>query len=465
MIGLSLPAPGTELQLRITGLNHEGQGVGRIGVPDQADGDAGRAVVVFVPQALPGEEVRARVSFRARNHLVAEMIERASDAPERRQPPCILATRCGGCAVQHLGDLEQAAWKQDLVQQALRRIGGLELAVEPILTSPSPLSYRNRTTIPLERTADGVLRAGFYRSGSHRIVNMSRCPVLDPRIDRLIAPLKQDLETSDWPVDVDLREGGGLRHLSLRVGHHSGEVLLTLISSHDGLPDLETMAGIWMERWPELVGVCLNLQPAATNTLMGSRTTVVAGRSWLRERFAGLELRIGPDTFFQVHTAQAERLVPLLEEALLPAAGRRLIDAYCGIGTFSLSLAAAGAQVLGLEQHPASVEQARLNAALNGLNGLTVEAVDVRDALPAALETADGLLLDPPRKGLPAGVCDAVLDDPPERIAYLSCNPASLARDLARLTAAGTLRLTRVQPLDFFPQTSHVEGLAVLQRI
>jgi 23S rRNA (uracil1939-C5)-methyltransferase len=459
-MGLSLPVPGTDLDLCISGLNHHGQGVARV----SADPGSGSELVVFVPEALPGERVRARVHHKAQRHLVAHALERANDAPERRHPPCILASDCGGCDVQHLTDAAQLAWKQDLVQQALRRIGGQTLAVDPILASETPLGYRNRTTIPLERSPDGQLRAGFYRSGTHRIVNMNRCPVLDPRIDRLIAPLKLDLEQSDWPVDVDLSEGGGLRHLALRVGHHTGEVLLTLISSHSDLPELPTLAEIWMQRWPELVGVCLNIQPRPTNTLMGPRTVAIAGRSWLSDRFAGLEVRIAPDTFFQVHTAQAERLVPLLIEALRPAPGRTLVDAYCGIGTFSLPLAAAGARVLGLEQHPSSVEQARLNAGLNGLNGLTLQAADVGLVLPEALEGADGLLLDPPRKGLPERVCEAILAAPPRKVAYLSCNPATLARDLARLTAPGTLRLRRVQPVDFFPQTHHVEALAVLER-
>jgi 23S rRNA (uracil1939-C5)-methyltransferase len=319
--------------------------------------------------------------------------------------------------------------------------------------------------IPLQRTVDGRLRAGFYRSGSHRIVNMSRCPVLDPRIDRLIAPLKQDLETSDWPVDVDLHGEGGLRHLALRVGHHTGEILLTLVSSHDDLPGLEPLAADWMRRWPELVGVCLNLQPHPTNTLMGPGTTGVAGRPWLIERFAGLSLRIAADTFFQVNTSQAERLVPLLQAALSPRPGRTLVDAYCGIGTFSLPLAAAGARVVGVEQHEGSIRQARLNADLNGLSTATFHAADVAEALPQFLGAADGLLVDPPRRGLPEGLCERIAAAAPQRVAYLSCNPASLARDLARLGAAGTLRVLSVQPIDLFPQTSHVEVLAVLERI
>jgi 23S rRNA (uracil1939-C5)-methyltransferase len=460
-MGLSMPAAGTDLELQVTGLNHEGHGVARLQAPDPGAGE----LVVFVADALPGEQVRVRVRHRGQRHLVAELIQRHDNAPDRRNPPCILAGDCGGCSVQHLNDPAQAAWKQQMIQETLRRIGGLSLLVEPILAAVTPLGYRNRAVIPLERTAEGRLRAGFYRSGSHRIVNMNRCPVLDPRIDRLIAPLKLDLEVSDWPVDVNLHEGGGLRHLALRLGHHTGEVLLTLISSHDDLPDLQAQAEIWMERWPEIVGVCLNLQPRPTNTLMGPSTTCIAGRPWLFERFDGLRYQIGPDTFFQVNTPQAEQLLPLLKEALLPSAGTRIVDAFCGIGTFTLPMAAAGAQVLGLEQHAGSVAQARINASLNGLNAVELEAADVATALPEALLHADALLLDPPRKGLPMTVCDAILAAPPQRLAYLSCNPASLARDLARLCADGSLRLISVQPLDFFPQTSHVEALAVLERI
>ncbi|APD48962.1 23S rRNA (uracil(1939)-C(5))-methyltransferase RlmD [Synechococcus sp. CS-602] len=457
----SLPATGIELELCIHGLNHEGQGVAR--TADSAEGESG--LVVFVPNALPGENVRVRVQHRAQRHLVAELITRHNDSADRRKPPCILANDCGGCSVQHLEDQAQALWKQTLVQETLRRIGGLSIESEPIIPAQAPTDYRNRAVIPLERTPEGRLRAGFYRSGSHRIVNMNRCPVLDPRLDRLIAPLKHDLEVSDWPVDVNLSEGGGLRHLALRLGHHTGDVLLTLISSHDDLPDLAIQAAIWMERWPELVGVCLNLQPRPNNTLMGPTTRCIAGRPWLIERFAGLQYQIGPDTFFQVNTAQAEQLLPLLLQALQPSPDRRIVDAYCGIGTFTLPLAAAGAQVLGLEQQAGSVEQARINAALNGLNNVELEVADVAIGLPEALRHADALLLDPPRKGLPHKVCEAIVADPPARVAYLSCNPASLARDLARLSADGRLVVRSIQPLDFFPQTSHVEALAVLERV
>jgi len=446
-------AIGERLELDIDGLGHDGQGVGRW-----------QGLAVFVPGALPGERVLARVRRLAKRHLEADLLGVERSSHERRRPPCILADRCGSCTLQHTTAAAQAQYKQDLVVQALRRIGNLELPVDPIWSAPEELGYRNRALIPLERTPEGVLRAGYYRRGSHKLVNLNRCPVLDPRIDTLIAPIKEDLEASGWPVDVNLTGGGGLRHLALRVGQHTGEVLLTLVSSHGDLPGLDQLALDWQRRWPQVVGVCLNLQPRASNTVLGPQTDCISGRPWLTEHFAGQALHIGADTFFQVNTLQAERLVPLLREAFAPLERHALVDAYCGIGTFSLPLAAAGAKVVGLESHGGSVQQARANAERNQLSRALFEQTDVAAVLASRLEAADGLLVDPPRKGLSPEVTAAILESRPKRVAYISCNPATLARDLGLLSRDRTYAITWVQPVDFFPQTSHVETVALLER-
>ncbi|MDM7952151.1 MAG: 23S rRNA (uracil(1939)-C(5))-methyltransferase RlmD [Cyanobium sp. CZS 25K] len=452
---------GDKLQIEITDLGHDGQGVGRHG-----------GQVVFVSGALPGDTVQVRLQVVARRHLVGELQRVLTPSPERRRPPCILADNCGGCSLQPLEDGAQAAWKQRSLEQTLQRIGGLSAPVRPLLVAESTLGYRNRAVIPLERRADGRLRAGYYRRGTHRIVNMARCPVLDPRIDALIAPLKADLEASDWPVDrhggdPQAEEGPGLRHLGLRVGVATGELLLTLISSHDDLPGLDAMADAWRQRWPQLVGVCLNLQPLPTNRLMGEETRAIRGREWLHESFAGLRFRIAADTFFQVNTRQAERLVPYLMEALGPGPGDgTLLDAYCGIGTYSLPLAAAGWHVSGVELHPRAVAMARLNAAANELEARAqFEQADVPQVLEERLQGMTALVLDPPRKGLSPAATAAILAAPPSRIAYVSCDPAALARDLAQLCGSGLYRLNWVQPIDFFPNTSHVEALAALERV
>jgi 23S rRNA (uracil1939-C5)-methyltransferase len=443
---------GERVSLDLEDLASDGRGIGRL-----------EGQVVFVAGGLPGDRVRARIVARSRRHLVAELLAVETASIDRRRPPCILADHCGGCTLQPLEDTAQQAWKQKQVEENLRRIAGLEPGVSPLLASASGLGYRNRAVIPLERDPDGRLRAGYYRRGSHQIVNMNRCPVLDPRIDDLILALKEDLEAGPWPVDRH-GHGGGLRHLALRVGSRSGERLITLVSSSADLEGLEPLAEHWMARWPDLVGVALNLQPLANNLLMGPETRVLAGRGWIREQFAGLELRIAADTFFQVHTEQAERVVPLLL-AFLGGVPGRLVDAFCGIGTYSLPLAAAGWQVHGLEQHGGAVELARFNAAANGLSERTCfEIAEVGALLAERLPGVQALFVDPPRKGLEPAALAAVLADPPPRLAYLSCDPATLARDLGQLTREGGYRLVGVHPIDFFPNTSHVETLACLER-
>lgn len=438
------------LLVEVADLDHQGRGIARH-----------RGQVLVVEGAVPGDRVLVRLQGRRRQQHLARLVEVVEPSPDRRRPPCILADHCGGCSLQALEPLAQQRWKAELVRQTLRRLAGLEVPLRPLQASATELAYRNRAIIPLERDGQGRLRAGFYRRGSHRIVNMNRCPVLDPRLDALIAPLKQDLQASPWPVDR--HGGGGLRHLALRVGHHSGELLLTLIAGPGALEGLEQQARLWMERWPTVVGVTLNRQPLPTNQLFGPHTLTLAGRDRLRERFAGLELQIASDTFFQVHTLQAERVVPLLLQALPPPQGV-LIDAYCGIGTYSLPLARMGWRLVGLEQHQASVDLARENATANGLEAsCRFHAADVGQALADHLPGATALLLDPPRRGLEGPVLEAIAACPPRHLLYLSCDPATLARDLRRL-CADDYRLRSVTPLDFFPNTAHVETLAVLER-
>ncbi len=449
---------GQQLEGVVSGLSHDGLAVVRH-----------HGQVLFAPGGLPGETLRLRVLHRSRSHWSAEVLAVLEPSPERRRPPCILAEHCGGCSVQHLEQQAQQRWKRQKLIDALQRIARLghdwDALMPPTLSAGAGLGYRNRAVLPLERRADGTLRAGYYRPGSHRIVNLNHCPVLDPRLDALIAPLKADLEASGWPVDRHLRSTGGLRHLALRLGHHSGELLITLVSSHRRLDGLEELAGRWLDRWPQLVGVCLNIQDRPTNTLLGPTTGVVAGRDWLREGFAGQELQVGADSFFQVNTVQAEAVVPLLHSAFAGQSPGVVIDAYCGIGTYSLPLAAAGWSVLGMERNPAAVDLARRNAVVNRLaERCRFQEGPVAELLAEAIPDCQALVVDPPRKGLEPAVLAAVLAAPPPSLLYLSCDPATLARDLGALAGPeGPYSLESVQPIDFFPQTSHVEALAVLR--
>ena len=450
------PVAGQIITVLGTDLNHQGLGLARW-----------QGWVVIVPQLLPGEEAQVQLLQRKKSQWFARHLKTIVAAPGARKPPCILAKDCGGCSLQHLEESVQAEWKRARLEQTLKRIGGIDIqSPAPINHDLEHLGYRNRALIPLLRH-DDHLRLGYYRRGSHRIVNLNRCPVLDPRIDALIKPLKQDLEASGWPADADLNDELGLRHLGLRVGMRTGELLITLVSATSELNGVKELAVEWMNRWPAVSGVTLNLQPRRSNTVLGAITHTLAGRDCISERFCGLQLLLGTTTFFQINTARAEQIVIVLRDWLLERGDcKRLIDAYCGIGTISLPVAAAGICVVGLEINPTSVQQAKHNAALNGITDANFEAGDVSLLLSNYLPNHDALVVDPPRKGLAPDVLNAILNCPPKSLAYLSCDSATLARDLKRLVSeGGPYAIDRIHPVDFFPQTTHLECLVLMERI
>lgn len=450
----ALPRPGEIVEVTGLDLDRKGHGLARW-----------QGWVLVIPDLLPGERAEVQLQQRRRSQWLAKLVKTLDQAPGRQRPPCILASDCGGCSIQHLKDSDQSLLKQHQLKETLTRIGAINHPIQPLLTATNrTFGYRNRGLIPLRRNSDGNLRMGYYKQGSHKIVNLNRCPVLDPRLEYYLQPIKEDLQFRNWPADADLQGVDGLRHLGLRIGHASGEILITLISSTSCLPGLHHQAKAWIQRWDQVKGVTLNLQPNRSNLILGTQTLLLAGESEITEQFCGLTLKLATTTFFQINTPQAEHVVEIIREWFCQH--RRttaVIDAFCGIGTIALPLAAAGLKVLGLEINADSIEQARNNARMNGLNNVQFRAGDVGDHLLASLPDYDGLVVDPPRKGLTDAVVEAILNRPPRRVAYLSCDPATLARDLRRLTdPEGPYKIEQIQPVDFFPQTTHLECLVLL---
>jgi 23S rRNA (uracil1939-C5)-methyltransferase len=329
------------------------------------------------------------------------------------------------------------------------------------------LGYRNKVTYPLA-LSQGNVQAGYYRKGSHRLVNLNQCPVQDPRLNPFLAGIKQDLQTlvhtQGWQIYNEQFHKGNLRHFSLRIGRRTGEVLLTLIGCDPNLPNLDTQVQIWLQQYPDLVGVCFNHNPERDNRIFGPTTHCLAGRSEVSEQFAGLQFQIGADTFFQIYTEQAEALVHLILAGLDLQGHEQILDAYCGIGTLSLPLAQRCRHLIGLELHPATVTQAQANAKHNQIDNAEFRVGAVETLLPQISQTPDIVILDPPRKGCTPAVLNSLLRLAPRRIVYMSCNPTTLARDLQLLCAGGQYQLERVQPADLFPQTAHVEALAWLSK-
>ncbi|MGB3494608.1 MAG: 23S rRNA (uracil(1939)-C(5))-methyltransferase RlmD [Elainellaceae cyanobacterium] len=452
---------GAHIAVDIHDLSNRGDGVGRWG--DR---------IVFVPDTVPGDRVDVRLTQVKPSYANATLQAILQPSSQRVRPGCIVADKCGGCQWQAVAYAQQLNAKRDQIGQALERIGGLPgMTIHPVMPS-EPFGYRNKATYPLGRSSStGQVQAGYYQKRSHKLVNLNQCPVQDERFNPLMAGVKQDIQKQGWSIYSETRHQGRLRHLSLRIGRRTGEMLLTLVSTEAALEGLEAQAQEWIGRYPGLVGVCLNLNPARTNAIFGAETRCIAGQPFLTERFAGLTFQVTANTFFQVNTEQAEVLLQIILDELHLSGNEVLVDAYCGIGTLTLPLAKHVKQAIAIESQAEAVQQAQVNAALNGVDNAAFHIGDVGTLLPQIQEAVDVVVLDPPRKGCDKAVLDGLLAIAPTCIVYVSCNPATLARDLKALCGSGEdaspplYRVRRVQPVDFFPQTAHVECAVFLERI
>ncbi|MBW4670729.1 MAG: 23S rRNA (uracil(1939)-C(5))-methyltransferase RlmD [Cyanomargarita calcarea GSE-NOS-MK-12-04C] len=445
---------GELIEVVITDLSDTGDGVGRA-----------FERVVFISDAVSGDRILARLVHVKQKFAHAKIKELLQASPHRIKPSCIVADKCGGCQWQHIDYEYQLLAKQNQVIQALERIGGfVQPPVDPVLAAPSSLGYRNKSTYPMSVSRTGDVQAGYYQKGSHQLINLNECPVQDARLNPILAEVKQDIQRQGWQIYNEERHTGQIRHLSLRIGRRTGEILLTLVVKDWNLPRIQNQAEEWLKRYPQLVGVSLNQQGDRTNAIFGRETRCVAGKSYLREIFAGLEFQVLPDTFFQVYTETAEALLQEIQSELNLQGSEVLVDAYCGIGTLTLPLAKQVRRALGLEVQASSVQQAIINAQLNDINNVSFHTGTVEKLLPHLDITPDVVLIDPPRKGCANTVIETLLESKPKRIVYVSCKVSTLARDLKLLCQEGVYTIRRIQPADFFPQTPHVEAAAFLVR-
>ncbi len=450
-------APGQRVVLDIQGFAEEGEGVG------QWEG-----TVVRVPATVPGDRVRVAIVHVGQRGAIAQIERLEIPSPDRVRPACILADSCGGCTWQAVRYGLQCEAKWERVRGALVEIGGFTpAAIAPILhpiVPAAPLGYRNKAIYPLAIGKDGQVKAGFYRKGTHRVVNANRCPAQDSRLDPLLADLKQDIARQGWSIYDEATHTGALRSLVLRVGRRTGEVLLGLVSAVRDLPHLRDRAAEWMDRYPHLVGVVLHWHPDRGNAVFGKESLTVAGRDWLAERCADLTFHLRLDTFFQVYTEQAEAAIATLRDRLALQGTETLVDAYAGVGTLVLPLAGAVQSAIAIERHPGAVALGQRNAQINGIANVEFVTAAVEAYLPTLPQAPAVVILDPPRKGCDPAVLAALRSRSPQRLAYMSCNPHTLARDLKHLCADGAFTLDSIHPFDFFPQTPHVEAIAFLRR-
>lgn len=438
-----------EATFLIDDLGRDGEGVGRAG---------GR--VLFVSGATVGDEVRASFPDDGKPFAKARLLEIVRPSRDRVAPECPLYETCGGCQTMELTYEAELRVKERRLRDALVRIGGLaEPPVEPIVPAAHTSHYRMKATMPAAPSAEGLI-FGYYRRGSHALVDVDDCTVLDAEVQRTANVIRDALRAAGVPAWDEARREGAVRSLLVRRSHSGGGM-------HAVLTVTRPLPGDWAKGVPEaqplLSGLLVAVEPVVTNRLVGTRPEVIWGEPTIRENLLGKTFRVSPAAFFQANPEMAGDLFAAASEAT-GSRGRSLLDLYAGTGTLAILLAQGMEIVEGVEMVGAAVRDARSNARLNGLRQVRFYAGEAATVLRERLSAGaryDTVALDPPRKGAQEAV-PLMLEARPERIVYVSCDPATLARDVA-LLGHGGYTLTSARPFDLFPRTVHVETLAVLE--
>ncbi|EJO22096.1 23S rRNA (uracil-5-)-methyltransferase RumA [Selenomonas sp. FOBRC6] len=445
---------GQVYEIRIERLGTSGEGVGRY-----------ENFTVFIPQALPNERVLTVIEEVKKTYARGRIQKILQESPARVTPLCEIYDECGGCQLQHLSYEEQLHAKRAQVVDALTHIGKLpQILVNETLRADDTWNYRNKMQFPIG-LHKGRLVVGCFAQGSHRIINTENCHIQRSANNELANTVHEVAEKLHIPVYNEDTHKGILRHIVGRVGRR-GELMAVIVTATKQLPRAKDFVRLLRERLPHLVSVHQNIQTYRNNVIMGRDTELLWGRPTILDTLGRLNFHISPRSFFQVNTRQAERLY---EQALTYAdlhGTETVIDAYCGTGTITLFLAQKARKVYGIEIVQPAILDARKNARDNHVKNAEFIVGDATAVMPALYKQGirpDVVVVDPPRAGCTEIVLRTFANMKPQRIVYVSCNPATLARDLAILKDLGYIT-QEVQPVDLFPQTSHVENVALLMR-
>ena len=448
------------LTLHIKRLSSDGSGVAH-----SADGEA-----VFIPGAAPGDEAQIRIVKDCGRYAFGILEQLITPSPDRIPLDCAVAGPCGGCSLRHLDYAAELRAKQENVADAFQRIGGLDVSVLPIQPSPDVDRYRNKVQFPVGRDKNGVPCIGFYAGRTHRIVPCPDCK-LQPDVLNKISNTLCSFFNDHHIQPYDEVSGKGLvRHIFLRRGAHSGQIMVCLVCTRAKLPSSNELCALLQAKFPAITTILLNVNAKSTNVILGSETQVLSGPGFIEDTLCGVPVRLGPLSFYQVNTFAAERLYGIAAEYAQLSPDDLLLDLYCGMGTIGLSMVRRCRELVGVEIVPEAIESAKANAARMGAEVAAKSRFFCADAGQAAARLAaeglhpDVVMLDPPRKGCDEATLSAVVRMSPRRIVYVSCNPATAARDAAWLEQNG-YHADRVQPVDLFPRTKHVECVLLMSKV
>ena len=441
------------LTLEITGYTAEGMGVARW---------EGR--VVFIPGTILGERWEVQLLKVKTNVAWGRAVRLLAPSPERVELDCPLAGRCGGCQYRHMTYEEELRAKRQRVQDALTRVGGVSLELPQVLGAENPLRYRNKVQFPVAQEKRG-LAVGYYRARSHDVLDVDDCLLQPEAVTTLRLAFKGWMERYRVPAYDEGTCQGLIRHLYVRT-NQAGEALCCVVANGTRLPHAPELVQALRQAVPSLAGLVLNTNTKDTNVILGPNYRTIWGRDFLEERLCGMTFRLSVPSFFQINRAQTERLYTQALEFAGLTGQETVLDLYCGIGTISLALAQRAGQVIGAEIVPEAVQDAQANAARNQVDNarfLCGDAVEAAFQLAAEGVRPQVICVDPPRKGLAPEVPEILASMAPDRIVYVSCDPATLARDVKRFGELG-YPAVKARAVDLFPRTAHVETVVLLSQ-
>lgn len=446
---------GQKIELTITGYSHLGEGVGKHG-----------GFTLFVPLAAAGERVLAQVEEVKKNHGRARLVEVIQSSPDRSAPPCDVFGRCGGCQLQHISYPEQLRMKERQVRDSFTRIGRMEgVKIHPVIGMKEPWRYRNKALVSFGMR-NGKVIVGFYAPRTHRVVDMDSCLIQHALNDRLIRKVKQLAQSLKIPVYDRLKHRGVLRHVMVRTGFSTGECMVVLVTNGNKLPRRQKWVEELRREFPQLKSIIQNIHRGRSKEVLGPENRLLWGRDVIYDRIGDVAFAISPHSFFQVNPLQTKVLYDQVERYAGLTGNETVIDAYCGIGSIALYLARRAKRVYGVDVVGAAIRDAGRNAALNGMDHVTFEEGAAEEIMPRWHREGikpDVIVLDPPRRGCDPALLDTAASMQPGRIIYVSCESSTLARDAKYLAERG-YAVREVQPVDMFPQTGHVECVALMEK-
>lgn len=437
-------------------------------------GNSGEGVIrvenypLFIPGGLPQEQIRAKVVRVNPSHGFARIEEILKPSPEREDPPCPYYGRCGGCNMQHQSYEGQLRFKTQRVKDCFQRIGGIkDPGVLNAIGMESPWRYRNKVQMPIG-CSNGDTLVGFYRERSHEIINIKECLIQNRPSDIVADTVRTWLK--DWEIPVadhdKTKMGSGVRHLLIREGRFTGEIMVVVVATSKDIPHLKDLTKSLKEAVPGFSGLVLNINHEIGNRVLGSTNYAIWGRDHIIDSIGDTQYRISAHSFFQVNPEQTRVMYDKVLELARFNGTERVLDLYCGAGTIALYIAKQVGHVIGVEIVPEAIADANFNKVLNGIKNVTFllgKAEDEIKHLRAEGDVVDMVIVDPPRKGCDESLLKAIGESKIQRMIYVSCDPATLARDVAILRTSG-FHLEVIQPVDNFPQTHHVETVALLEK-